>query len=90
LIAVGAPDEAVMLKLAHELRHKGLNIEYGLHFHAIRKQFELASARKAPFAAVIGPQEREQGAVLVRDMGTGREEPVAWAGLADYLTARRP
>jgi histidyl-tRNA synthetase len=85
LIAVGLPDQAPMLHLAHELRDQGLAIEYGLHPHAVRKQFELASARGARYAVVLGERERAAHSVLVRDLADGREQPVPIGELAHFL-----
>jgi histidyl-tRNA synthetase len=85
LVAVGSPDETPMLKLAHELRDHGLAVEYGLRPQAVRKQFELASARGSRFAVVVGERERAGGAVLVRDLATGQEQSVAVEQLVSFL-----
>src|ERR1041385_918826 len=61
LIAVSGADMAPVLKLAHELRDAGVAIEYGLRPAAIRKQLELAAARGAPRAVIVGPDERAAG-----------------------------
>ncbi|PYP65245.1 MAG: histidine--tRNA ligase, partial [Gemmatimonadetes bacterium] len=58
MIAVSAEDVAPVVKLAHELRDRGVAVEYGLRPAAIRKQLELAAARGAPRAVIIGPDER--------------------------------
>jgi histidyl-tRNA synthetase len=85
LIAVGASDEEPMLRLAHELRDQGLAIEYGLHLHAVRKQFELASARGSRFAVVVGERERATEAVLVRNLTDGEERAIPVTELAAFL-----
>jgi len=85
LIAVGGADEEPMLRLAHELRDHGLAIEFGLHLHAVRKQFELASTRGSRFAVVVGERERAENAVLVRNLADGREQSVGIARLVEFL-----
>jgi histidyl-tRNA synthetase len=85
LIAVGSPDEQPMLRLAHDLRDQGVAVEYGLRPHAVRKQFELASARGTRFAVVVGERERSGGAVLVRNLADGQERPVRVEELAGFL-----
>src|SRR5438309_1678091 len=79
LIAVSGDDVAPLLKLAHQLRDLGVAVEYGLRPAAIRKQLELAAARGAPRAIIVGPDERAAGEVMVRDLKAGTEErmPVA-------------
>ena len=81
LIAVSSEDVAPVLKLAHQLRDLGAAVEYGLRPAAIRKQLELAAARGAPRAIIVGPDERAAGEVVVRDLKAGTEERVAVAKL---------
>ncbi len=83
LIAVSGDDVAPVLSLAHELRDRGVAVEYGLRHAAVRKQLELAAARRARRAIIIGPEERAARAAVVRDLGTGTEERVPLARLLD-------
>src|SRR5438876_1103505 len=85
LIAVSGEDVAPLLKLAHQLRDRGVAVEYGLRPAAIRKQLELAAARGAPRAIIVGPDERAAGEVVVRDLKAGTEERVPIATLAQGL-----
>src|SRR5881392_242929 len=82
LIAVSGEDVAPLLKLAHELRDRGVAVEYGLRPAVIRKQLELAAARGAPRAIIVGPDERAAGDVVLRDLKAGTEERVPLAKLA--------
>ena len=77
LIAVSGEDVAPVLRLAHELRDRGVAVEFGLRHSAIRKQLELAVARGAATAVIIGPEERKAGNAVVRDLGSGVERTVA-------------
>src|SRR5205809_2212751 len=85
LIAVSGDDVAPLLKLAHQLRDRGVAVEYGLRPAAIRKQLGLAAARGAPRAIIVGPDERAAGEVVVRDLKAGTEERVPIATLAQGL-----
>jgi histidyl-tRNA synthetase len=76
LVAVSSDDVATVLQLAHTLRERGMAVEYGLRHAPIRKQLELAAARGAPRAVIIGPEERGAGVALVRDLKTGSEARV--------------
>ena len=87
LVAVSGEDIAPVLRLAHELRDRGIAVEYGLHLQAIRKQFELAVARGAPRAVIIGPDERKNGECVVRDLVSGTEERVPLAQISTVLRA---
>lgn len=79
LVAVGAEDVPPVLKLAHELRDKGVAVEYALRLQPIRKQLELAAARGAARAVIIGPEERKAKVAVVRDLKTGRQKKVSLA-----------
>jgi len=76
LIAVGGDDLPTMLQLAHALRERGISVEYGLRHAGVRKQLELASARGAARAVIVGPEERAKGNAVVRDLRTGTEAQV--------------
>ncbi|MBI4503442.1 MAG: histidine--tRNA ligase [Gemmatimonadetes bacterium] len=85
LVAVTVEDRPTVLALAHALRDRGLSIEFALKEQAVARQLRIAASRPAKRAVVIGPDERKQGAAVVRDMSTGTEERVPVATLADYL-----
>jgi len=85
LVAVSGEDIVPVLQLAHELRDQGVAVEYGLRLQAVRKQLELAAARGAPRAVVIGPDERRSGLAVVRDLRTGTETRVPFAELSQRL-----
>src|SRR5436309_4055655 len=76
LVAVGGDDLPTMLQLAHALRERGISVEYGLRHAGVRKQLELASARGAARAVIVGPEERAKGNAVVRDLRTGTEAQV--------------
>jgi len=81
LVAVSGEDVGPVLRLAHDLRDRGVAVEYGLRQAPIRKQLELAVARGAPRAVIIGPDERAARAAVVRDLKAGTEERVPIAQL---------
>jgi histidyl-tRNA synthetase len=76
LVAVGGDDMPWVLKLAHALRERGVPVEYGLRHTGVRKQLELAAARGAPRAIIIGPDERQANVAVVRDLKAGTEAKV--------------
>ncbi len=76
LVAVSGDDVATVLRLAHALRDRGIAVEYSLRHAPVRKQLELAAARGAPRAVIIGPEERAAGVGLVRDLNAGTEAKV--------------
>jgi histidyl-tRNA synthetase len=85
LVAVGGDDLPTVLKLAHDLRDRGVAVEYALKLQGIRKQLELAAARGVTRAVIVGPQERQQGSAVVKDIVRGVESRVPFDELANVL-----
>jgi len=84
--AVGDEDRPAALGLAHALRDRGIGVEFALKRQALGKQLELAVARGARAAVVIGPTERATGEAVVRLLGPGTERHVSFTQLAkDYV-----
>jgi histidyl-tRNA synthetase len=77
LVPVSGEDVKPVLKLAHELRDRGIAVEYALRTQPIRKQLELAAARGAVRAVIIGPDERKAKVAVVRELATGKQRKVA-------------
>ena len=81
-------DLTSVLGLAHQLRDEGLRVEYALGPQAVGKQLKLADARQARLAAVIGPDERARGELIVKDLRSGTQEAVPFSSAADTIRAR--
>ena len=88
LVAVSGEDVTPVLRLAHDLRDRGVAVEYALRHQAIRKQLELAAARGAPRAVIIGPDERAAGNAVVRDLVAGTETRVSLSALLEGVLQR--
>jgi histidyl-tRNA synthetase len=88
LVAVGGDDLPTVLRLTHDLRDRGVAVEYALKLQAIRKQLELAAARGAPRAVIIGPEERASGIAVVKDLAGGGESKVPLGELVNVLGGR--
>ena len=76
LVAIAGEDLPFVLELAHQLRDQGIGVEYALKQGNVRKQLELAAARGAARAVILGPEERAQGVGVVRDLNAGTEAKV--------------
>jgi histidyl-tRNA synthetase len=74
--SVTEEDRTAALEAAQALRSRGMRVEYALKKQALGKQLELASARGARWAVVIGPEERAAGEAVVRSLSSGLERRV--------------
>src|SRR3989449_4490868 len=92
LVAVSGEDVLPVIRLAHRLRDRGLAVEYALKAQAVRKQLELAVARGAPRAVIVGPDERKAGVAVVRDLRAGTETrgPLAGREEGGWAQGTRP
>jgi histidyl-tRNA synthetase len=77
-----------VLSLAHALRGVGLRVEYALSPQAVGKQLKLADARRARLAAVVGPDERARGDIVLKDLQSGSQEMVPLQSTIDIIKAR--
>jgi histidyl-tRNA synthetase len=79
---VSDDDRPAALALTHALRDRGVRVEFALRRQALGRQLELAAARGAKVAVVIGPEERGAGQAVVRLLATGSEQRIPLSQLA--------
>jgi len=73
------------VKLATDLRKRGIRVEVLYDPMKMKKSLGMANKMKAQFAIIIGEDELASGRYQVKDMGAGRQEEVEPARIADYL-----
>ena len=79
-------DEA--LRLARELRRSGLRVDVYPEADKLAKQFKYASARNAPFVAILGDDERARGEVGLKDLRSGEQASVRRSELGATIRSR--
>jgi histidyl-tRNA synthetase len=77
-----------VLRLTHELRDGGIRVEYVLSLQPVGKQLKLADAREARFAVLMGPDDRAKGEVVIKDLRTKEQVPVAESSVFKELKRR--
>ena len=80
-------DHPHVLALTHELRDAGLRCEFAFGGQAVGKQLKLADARGARYAVVIGPDDRERGEVMMKDLQGKSQQAMARHDAAKVLVA---
>jgi histidyl-tRNA synthetase len=85
LVAATPDDRPAVLSLAHRLRSVDFRVEYGLTDAKVGKQLELAGARRARVAVVIGPDERARDAAVLRNLATKGQHEVPLAVLPERI-----
>jgi histidyl-tRNA synthetase len=76
------------LVLAAELRKSGLRVDVYPEADKLGKQFKYASARHAPFVAILGDDERARGEVGLKDLRSGDQTSVRRGELAAAIRER--
>jgi histidyl-tRNA synthetase len=69
--------KAEAIKIAQELRRRGIPTEFDVLGRNLKKQFEYVNSRKIPYCVIIGPDEVKKKTAKLRDMTTGKEKDVS-------------
>ena len=88
VVAATGDDREAMLRLAHQLRERDIPVEYALGDLKLGKQLELAGARRARYAVVLGPEERARDAAVLKDLAGKAQHEVPLAGLPELIAAQ--
>ena len=67
-------DMTVPIKLANDLRSKGINTEIYLNDKKLKAKMKYADKLQIPYVIVIGEDEVKSGIIKVKNMKTGEEE----------------
>ncbi|HEV3142054.1 MAG TPA: ATP phosphoribosyltransferase regulatory subunit, partial [Vicinamibacterales bacterium] len=76
------------LTLASELRRAGLRVDLYPEADKLGKQFKYASARRVPFVAIVGDDERSRGEVSIKDLRSGDQTAVKRSEAAAHVQSR--
>jgi histidyl-tRNA synthetase len=81
--AESSPDA---LRLAADLRAAGHRVQVYPEPDTLGKQFKYAAAIGVPRVAILGPDERARGVVMIKDMRTGQQREIGREELATLTT----
>ena len=73
------------LKVARELRRAGVTADIGDETFRLKKSFESAEKAGARFIVIVGENEVASGQFAVKELATGKQEPVSRESLAEFL-----
>ncbi|HEX6798101.1 MAG TPA: histidine--tRNA ligase [Ktedonobacterales bacterium] len=77
LVTLFAPETVgAALELARELREAGVRTEVYAEPKELRAQLAFANKKGIPLAVILGPEEIEHGAVVLRDLRSGTQRAV--------------
>ncbi len=74
------------LNLANKLRDKGIRTEMYLKENDnLGKQFRYADRKGIPYVLILGPDEKREGSVTVKDMKSGEQISLSEDKVADFI-----
>jgi len=87
-VPLGDEAHADVLTLVTALRRAGVNADMAFGSRGLKGALRAADRSGAAFAALIGPEERNNGTVRIRDLSTGDQQDVAATAATDWLLER--
>ncbi len=82
-IVVGDQAKKASVRLMHILRSSGVITMEALGKKSLKMQLKAAEKAKAPVAVLLGQKEVFEETAIIRDMDTGAQETVTFAGLVE-------
>lgn len=73
------------LKLASELRSHGLNVEVYMDPHKLGKQLKYADRAGAPYAIIMGGDEKAKGTATLKHLKVAQQEEVKLTDVASHI-----
>jgi histidyl-tRNA synthetase len=87
LIPLGEAALHRLLPVVRAARRAGAPVELGYGVRRLPKELERANRLGVPWVVIAGDAELGRGEVVLREMGSGQQRPVALGGLAEELVA---
>ena len=84
----GEKEAQYSLPIIAQLRKAGIRAEIYPDSTKMKKQMSYANAKEIPFVAIIGETEMQEGKVMVKNMTTGEQQPVAKEDIVSVLTSQ--
>jgi histidyl-tRNA synthetase len=82
---LGEAESKAAFLLMQQLRSKGIPSELYHEQAKFDKQFKYAEKKNIPFAVILGSKELEAKTCVVKDLGKGAQQEVAWEALRDVI-----
>jgi len=89
VVWVGEPARDWAFSLVRRLRQKGLAVEIEAEVRSLKSQMRRADKLRAASVLIVGDDELDRGAAVLRDMGSKQQEEIKLADLEDLLTVRK-
>ncbi|MDY7044634.1 histidine--tRNA ligase [Virgibacillus sp. M23] len=85
LVAVGERPEKEAVRIMHNLRKQGIQVDKDYQGKKMKGQFKAADRYQAKYVLILGEDELQQQHIAVREMRTGNQENVPLAELEEVI-----
>jgi histidyl-tRNA synthetase len=85
-INFGKEDQTFIFPILKKLRKSGISAQLFPETAKLQKQFSYANSLRVPYVAMYGKNEREQGKIMVKNMGTGEQQLLSEEELFSMFT----
>ena len=82
---LGEAESSAAYSFVQQLRRRGIAAELYHENAKFDKQFRYAEKKQIPFAAILGTKELEERTLVIKDLRTGKQNPVSFANLTEFL-----
>ncbi|MDY0408554.1 histidine--tRNA ligase [Virgibacillus soli] len=88
LVTMGSEAVKEGIKIVHELRQHGIQIDKDYQQRSVKAQFKAADRLQSKYVLVLGETELEKQVINVKDMQSGDQEEVALNELITYMKTK--
>jgi histidyl-tRNA synthetase len=88
LIPIGSEAKAKLVKMAAELRARGMRVDLAFGDRGIKGSMKAADRSGAPLAIIMGERDIESGVLQIKDLASGEQHEIAIADVVNTLAAR--
>lgn len=85
MVSINRTCRRELLRIASKLRTKGINVDLNFEDRSLKSQMRVANRSEAPYTAILGPDERDQNEITVKQMDTGEEKRIPVDDLPSFL-----
>ena len=73
------------LRISHEIRNQGINVDMDLQGRKLKKNISYAASFEIPFVGIIGEDEIKKGVISIKNLDSGKQEEVKVKDVAKFL-----
>lgn len=88
VVAVGKEAEQAAVRLVHDLRANGVQVDKDYQMRKMKGQLKAADRYEAKYVLILGEEEVSNNTVTVKEMATGEQQVLPMANIVDTLTGK--